>query len=681
MPTRDRELEAMAAKAGLLVDWQDAFGRRRRVSPETLRALLDSIAVDPAEARMNSEAVPALVTADAAKPVLDLPLRLARKARRARIALEFGGMRECPAAIDARGQVRLGIALPPGYHRLELGGAQLQLAAAPARCFTIADATAETRPRAFGIAAQIYSLRREGELGCGDFGALAEFASAAAERGAAALAISPVHAMFAADPDKYSPYSPSNRCFLNTLYADPACLAGGAEIARIVRAGGFAGEAAALARARYIDWPRTAALRRHVFERLFARFLAGDFAGAADFALFRRDGGNALAHHACFEALQETLAASRASARMTSRFADASAPGALAFARANAERIGFHAFMQWCAARGLASAQAAARARGMPIGLIADLAVGVDPAGSECWSTRHDMLARVSIGAPPDALNAVGQNWGLTTFSPIPLVHNGYAPFLSMLRAAMRHAGGVRLDHVMSLTRLWLIPSGARPTEGGYLRFPTDALLRLVALESWRHRAIVIGEDLGTVPAECRERLARAGILGLDVLAFMRNARGFLPPRRWRRDAVAMTSTHDIAPVAGWWRARDLDWRRRLRLFGEIGEADERAARVSAREELAQSWADSASTRVSARSPLPRVVDAAIHAVGITPAPLAVLPVEDLVGAVEQPNLPGTIAEHPNWRRRYRAGAQVLLSAPRVAARIRRLARARRRSS
>jgi 4-alpha-glucanotransferase len=230
---------------------------------------------------------------------------------------------------------------------------------------------------------------------------------------------------------------------------------------------------------------------------------------------------------------------------------------------------------------------------------------------------------------------------------------------------------------VMALTRLWLVPRGARAVDGAYLRFPFADLLRLVALESWRNRCIVIGEDLGTVPDDCRARLARAGIMGLDVLAFMRAGEKFLAPRRWRPDAIAMTSTHDIAPVAAWWRARDLDWRRKLRLFGEPGEAAEREARARARRELARAFAGVREKPLGARGGGERIVDAAIDAVARTPSPLAIVPVEDLIGAVEQPNLPGTIGEHPNWRRRYPADAARLLGAPRVRARLRRLARKR----
>ena len=672
---REPKLEQAAVSAGLVPVWNDAFGRRSRVAPDTLRALLEQLHVDP-RAPTAPPRLPALIVTDAARAVLKVPAQLCRNARRACVETEHGGRHDCAVVADAaHGTIRLPRMLPSGYHHVDIGGARVPFAAAPARCFSIADALGAGDRRAWGIAAQLYGLRRADDFGIGDFGALVQLARAAAEHGADALAISPVHALFGANPDRYSPYAPSNRCFLNPLYADARVLVDATAFARLVSAAGATAELTRLRRARLIDWPASAGAHRAVFERLFARFVAGEIGGAAAFARFRAEGGNALEQHACFEALQEYRRASADAAPEPA----AHSSGALAFAHANGQRVAFHAFLQWCAARGLAAAHAAARSAGMGIGLIADLAVGVDPRGSECWARPADMLIGASIGAPPDQLNALGQDWGLTTFSPSALLHTGYAPFLEILRAAMRHAGGVRIDHVMGLARLWLVPRGARAVDGAYVRYPFADLLRLVALESWRNRCIVVGEDLGTVPDDWRRRLARAGILGLDVLAFMRAGEAFIAPRRWRRDAVAMTSTHDVAPVAGWWRARDLDWRSRLRLFGESGEEAERAARVRARAQLARTLAGTGIARLGPRVSDEQVVDAAIDAVARAPAPLALVPLEDLLGAGEQPNLPGTIGQHPNWRRRYPGAAARLLAGAAARRRIGRLARARNR--
>ncbi|WP_347328211.1 4-alpha-glucanotransferase, partial [Ralstonia pseudosolanacearum] len=221
-----------------------------------------------------------------------------------------------------------------------------------------------------------------------------------------------------------------------------------------------------------------------------------------------------------------------------------------AFARDHPDAVDFHRFLQWAAARQLAAAQRAAEDAGMAIGLIADLAVGTDGAGSHAWSRQQDLLIGLTVGAPPDVFNAQGQSWGLTTFSPRAMRTQGFAAFLEMLRAVMAVPGGVRIDHVLGLMRLWVIPDGARALDGVYLRYPLRDLLRLIALESWRNRCIVIGEDLGTVPAGLRAQLADAGLLGMRILWFERDdARPeapFRPPQAWSPASVAMTSTHDL---------------------------------------------------------------------------------------------------------------------------------------
>jgi 4-alpha-glucanotransferase len=226
-----------------------------------------------------------------------------------------------------------------------------------------------------------------------------------------------------------------------------------------------------------------------------------------------------------------------------------------------------------------------------------------------------------------------------------------------MLRSAFRHAGGVRIDHVLGLTRMWLVPDGFSSTQGAYLRFPFDDLLRLIALESWRHRGIVIGEDLGTIPPGFAERLAGAGILGIRVLWFQRRDSRFLPPGAWSQEAMATTTTHDLPTIAGWWQARDIDWRARLDMLGpNASEAGEREIRNGERTALWQSMSEAGvlDAREGLQPPPPEhpPIEHAIAYVGMTPAPLAMIPIEDLLGLVEAPNLPGTTDQHPNWRRR-----------------------------
>ena len=266
-------------------------------------------------------------------------------------------------------------------------------------------------------------------------------------------------------------------------------------------------------------------------------------------------------------------------------------PAVAVFAASHEQEVLFHCFLQWLADRSLAIAQGRARAAGMRIGVIGDLAVGMDPNGSHAWSRQADVLAGLSIGAPPDLFNPRGQDWGLTGFSPRALTAGGFAPFLATVRAALRNTGGVRIDHVMGLTRLWLIPEGADPADGAYLAYPLGDLLRLLALESQRHGAIVVGEDLGTVPGGFREELEIAGLHGMRVLWFERNGHEFSPPDAWDHDAIAMTSTHDLPTVAGWWHGSDIARRAECgRLGVGVNVADVAAERATDRGVLWQAF-------------------------------------------------------------------------------------------
>jgi 4-alpha-glucanotransferase len=352
---------------------------------------------------------------------------------------------------------------------------------------------------------------------------------------------------------------------------------------------------------------------------------------------------------------------------------DPHSPTVRAFAAQHGTEILFHSFLQWIAARSMAQAQQTATHAGMRVGLIADLAVGINIGGSEAWSGQGDVLTGLQIGAPPDLFNSSGQNWGLTTLSPRALLNRGFSSFIATLRACLRQAGGVRIDHVMGLMRLWVIPHGAEATEGAYLSYPLTDLLRLTALESLRHRAIVVGEDLGTVPAGFRERLAASGIYGMSVLWFERSRTGFTQARSWAAERVAMTSTHDLPTVAGWWRGHDLELRAACGFVGDL--AKERTARENDRKALWEAFC--AAKAAAGDLPHPDqstpAVDAAIEFIAQTPSHLALVPLEDALALQDQPNLPGTLDEQPNWRRRYPGEAGTLLDPRPVSDRLRSL--------
>jgi 4-alpha-glucanotransferase len=670
----DPALADLADRAGLLVHWEDADRQARTVSDEGLQAALRALglpASSPAEiiesgARLEAERqeVPPLITADSGRAI-ELPAGL--RPGRARLLLESGEALDVEIE-PASGGRRLRGVREPGYHLLESGGRRITLAVAPWRAFTLEDAAPGRR--LWGVGVQVYSLRDTHPSGFGDFGALASFAAAVGARGADVLAISPVHALFAADPDRFSPYGPSTRLFLNGLYADPALVLGKVQ-----------GPAPTPAdEALLIEWSAAWPAKLERLRALHAAFRQTHPGLAPDFAAFCAAGGEDLRGHALFEALHGHFFRAQGACGWQdwpSEFQDPASAQVASFARANAGEVEFHLFLQWLADRSLAAAQDRARRSGMAVGLIADLAVGMDPGGSHAWSRRSELIAGLSVGAPPDPLGPSGQDWGVTAFSPSALRRAGYQGFLATLRSAMAHAGGVRIDHAMGLRRLWLVPHGAGATEGVYLTYPFEDLLRLLVLESWRAKAIVIGEDLGTVPPGFRESLYGRGIMGMQVLWFEREAGGFIPPGRWSSRAAALTSTHDVPTIAGWWRGRDIDWTFGLaRKSPFASDVEARQAREREREDL---WRASREAGVVDGAPPAQdnpgpAVDAAIGLVARTPSRLAVIQAEDLFGLEEQPNLPATTFEHPNWRRRLPAPSEALFEEPDVAHRTERLA-------
>jgi 4-alpha-glucanotransferase len=619
-------LERLARDAGIAQKWTDASGKPQTVTRDVLCTLLSALGYPAASARQITDSH-ARLEAERNQP---LPLQVVGT----RASFAVHGKRQKYMRVSAEDGSKIDLHISdgkakapetPGYYRLADG--QTRLAVVPDRAY------AQSK-KIWGISSQLYALRGGTAGGFGDFSALAGFARDAGAAGADAVAISPVHALFGAIPDHISPYSPSTRLFLNPLYAAAPMRQGDSN-------------------ARQINWPAAAARKIVALRQLYARHGKDEARDA-----FIRKGGERLLGHARFEVLDKRFrAAGHCSWRAwPAPFGDAASLAVKSLTAADPE-IAFQLFLQWQADAGLAAAQAAARAAGMVVGLITDMAVGMDPAGSHAWSAPGEVLRGLSIGAPPDIYNTAGQNWGLTNFSPQGLRLGGFEGFIGTLRAAMRHAGGIRLDHAMGLVRLWVIPDGAKPGEGAYLHYPTDEMLGLLALESQRHRAIVIAEDLGTVPDGFRARIARARLLGMRVLWFERDCNGgFLPPNDWDACAAALSTTHDLPTLAGWWQGRDLVWRSRIG-----GDRKTLAAETKTRaKDRKLLWQTLRKTGCAAGA-IPRpgapggFADAAFKSLAKTPCPVALLTVEDFIGEAEQPNIPGTVDEHPNWRRRLKS--------------------------
>ena len=635
----DSELQDFAQDAGLEVRWTDIGGKTHTVTPDVLRAVLralgyaagnrQEIAQSRQQLQSESGSVPELVTAWVGED------------------FSVGGER-----YRAPDQA--------GYHAIEINGVRTTLATAPRRCFSVYDLSDQ---RLAGLGVQIYGLRGGTSAGFGDFSALAEFSSRAAKRGIAAIAISPVHALFSADSSHISPYSPSSRVFLNPLYA-----AHGSPGVRPSDGNGND----------FVDWPAAAEQKFAALRTAFEQFDPHDNEA---FVAFCKKGGERLHRHALFEVLnghfrQQNLVSWR---EWPAPFRDPAHHDVLRFAVGHQREIEFQLYLQFITMQSAERTQQIARDAGMPIGIIADLATGIDPNGSDCWAAPEDVLSGLRIGAPPDLFNAAGQNWGITALSPAQLRRNAFSPFIAMLRGNMGFAGGVRIDHAMGLMRLWVIPEGAGGVDGVYLRYPFPDLLRLICLESHRAKAIVIGEDLGTVPQGFGETLAYRGISGMQVLWFQKEWDGtFVAPSRWRQDAVAMTTTHDLPTVAGWWTGRDIEWRAIAGVPSPIGdEVADRNDRNLLKQKLWSALVDAQSVAPSPQPSEPEdVIDGTISFVAKTPCRLAIIAAEDICGLREQPNLPGTIHEHPNWRRRLPVGD--FFSLPRVPERLSRFVAGRR---
>jgi 4-alpha-glucanotransferase len=513
--------------------------------------------------------------------------------------------------------------------------------------------------RAWGITCQLYGLRSGRNSGMGDFEDLAQLVELAARHGADFVGVNPLHALFLAAPGRFSPYSPSSRRFLNPLYIAVDRLEGvapsdqaGLEVAR---------------EAELVDYAEVASLKRAAFYSAFAHFrhhhLSKGSAADAAFQSFRALHGNSLVGVALFEALSEHFAAQGLSAGWGDWPDDykVSASAAVrAFRQRHADLVTFHAWLQWVAAEQLAEAQRRALAAGMRIGLYLDLAVSVVPDGADTWCAPDKVIAGARIGAPPDPFNATGQDWGLAPFSPAPMREGDMDGLRAVLDAAMRHAGAIRLDHVMALRRLYLIPQGRPSRDGAYVDYPLDGLLGVVAAASTERRTVVIGEDLGTVPHGFHDTMRAANLQGYRVLFFEReHDGGFRSPAAYDRNALACVSTHDLPTLAGWWTGRDIAERAKIGLAQDDVPAalahrlaDRRAMIAAlAREGLLPASQQGLAHRDAA---LPDRLDEALavathRLVAGTPCRLVAVQLEDLVGSEDCVNIPGTMDEHPNW--------------------------------
>jgi len=557
---------------------------------------------------------------------------------------------------------------------------------ATARCVSVASRLG--RARGFGLWTNLYTLRSRTNFGAGDLGDLARLAAIAGREGADFVGISPLHALWNRG-DHVSPYAPISRLYRNELQLDVLRVP---ELARCERARArlaapaFARELARLRAAANIDAERVIAAKRAILRELhrdFARRPAP--ARARAYQAYRAREGRALDDFAAFVAIGESRGEPDWR-RWPRELRDPRGPAVAAFARTHAREIDFQRYVQFELDRQLAAAASAAARAGLAIGLYPDLALGSAAGGAESWSFPDLFAQEASVGAPPDDFSPQGQDWAFPPLDPLRLREQGFAFQRQLLRAAFAHAGALRIDHILGVFRLFWIPRGRPASEGAYVRQPAGELLGLLAPESRRQGALVVGEDLGTLPPGTQARLAHHGILSTRVLYFERDGRGFRPARRWSRRALATANTHDLAPLAGFAAGRDLRLRRRA---GAI--ASERALRSALAERAATAAALVRRLRAEGLlgpgDPGAAALTQAVSGfLARTPCPLAALSLDDVALESEPVNLPGVgPRRHASWIRRMRRDLESLAGDPLLRAccaalRRRRGGRARRRT-
>jgi 4-alpha-glucanotransferase len=694
-------LDRLAELAGVEPDYWDIWGNHHQIGAPSKRRILAALgypadsdsAIAASISRIEEDdwrrPLPPVLVLRADQPLL-VPVVVAADAAARRISIvvseENGTSHEVPflpadsQPIDGRRiddremqryQARLPFRLPLGYHSLRIADvdhALMRLIVVPDAAYLPPQLAAGRT--SWGISTQLYSLQGSHDWGIGDFSDLGNLVDVAAGLHASVIGVNPLHALFPQEPERASPYSPSSRLFLNPLYIDVEAVpeyrdtTGAALPAAEVPAG--------LQPAANVDYTRVTEVKRAILEQIYRRFrAAGSSDRAAAFRRFCDEQGGALQRFALFEALTERFDAVPWQ-EWPPAFRHPDSPEVDAFGHEHADRIEFHKFLQWLADGQLAEAQMRAHAHGLEIGLYRDLAVGCAIDSADAWTDQQVIVQQAKVGCPPDPFNMLGQDWGVPPLHPHRLRQAAYEPFIAILRANMQHAGALRIDHVMGLMHLFWIPATGVPAEGAYVRYPFDDLLGVLALESQRNRCLVVGEDLGTVPEGFRERMARINVLSYRVLYFEKDGDRFKRPAEYPALALACVTTHDLATLQGFWHGSDIDLRQRLGLYPSAdAEANERAARWRDRVLLLQALAAEGllppgvhpdDPGATAMTP---ALAASLHAyLAHSPAAILLTQIDDLTAEIEQINVPGTVDERPNWRRRLGVTVDAVPAAP-----------------
>ncbi len=708
MPINDhQQFDALCRSCGITLEYYDIRGERHEPDMIARQALLAALgyAVDndeQVETRLRQ--LQALQWQPALAPVQvfrqqSLPLRLDLKLDAARLDQAFRWeLREengrChqgdiefdfadaldETLLDGKHLLRFELELPgidqPGYHRFRLliPGAEVmqsEVIIAPQTCYL--PPALEAGRKIWGVSLQLYALRSQRNWGIGDFTDLQAVVDRLAPLGVEVIGLNPLHALFPHLPENASPYSPSSRDFLNPVYLDIEAIAEFDEdetLVQQVAADEFQRRLRALRDSDLIDYSGVWAAKLPLLQALYRRFKQAHRAGASarfeEFRQFTSEGGEDLFKFALFEALQEQF--HRQDGNMDNwqqwpdAYRDPNSQAVANWAVEHADEIEFHQYLQWNAAAQLSAIQKNCEARGLSLGIYRDLAVANASSSAQCWSEQSLYALDMGIGAPPDDFNLRGQNWGLPAPLPQALREQAYRPFIRTLRANMRDAGALRIDHVMGLMRLFWVPPACSPEQGSYVAYPFDDLLGILALESQRNRCLIIGEDLGTVPDEVRHALHTNRIFSYRIFRFEKDwERGTMKaPADYPRHALCTAGSHDLPTLCGFWRGTDLQLLEELDLYPssefqqqqlQLRQQDRHEIIAAlAREDLV---ADLDPDHTNATAEFGNALALAIQRyLARSNSAVMMAQLEDLFLQEEQVNLPGTVNEYPNWRRK-----------------------------
>ena len=596
--------------------------------------------------------------------------------------------------------VQLERMLPLGYHQLRLLAedddeiATMRLIMAPKSCYhpqTIAQGN-----KVWGLSVQLYCLRSDKNWGVGDFSDLSYLLENAAKQGAQFVGLNPIHALYPANPDACSPYGPSSRRWLNFIYLDVTAIEGyqTKAVQDIVNDETFKASLEHVRSVEYVDYEGVTQLKLKALNAVFdyqnEKYLSKNTKQNKAFKAFVAEGGESLEMLAVYDAMQEHLAAEGKPSWgwpvFPKEYDEFHKPSVAKFKKAHAKRVKFYQFLQWQAALQLENANAVANKHNMSIGLYRDLAVGVSEGSAEIWGNKDLYSTDASVGAPPDILGPLGQNWGLPPMNPEKLFQQRYQPIIDLFDSNMKSTGALRIDHVMALLRLWWVVKGDDAKDGGYVYYPVDDLLGILALESHRHESLVIGEDLGTVPDEIRSKLADNGVYSYRVFFFEQaEDGGYFSPSHYPVQSMSTLTTHDMPTLTGYWHCLDLELGKELGLYPtEEILSTLYTSRHKDKQEILNS--------LHGHHSVPDWMERNVDHMGMSKdlnfgmqkhmatgsSALLSLQLEDWLQMDKPVNIPGTFREYPNWKRKLNRNLEHIFTDPELVELAQSLTQARR---